>query len=140
MHILDTDHLSVLQESTLSEAGRNVTRRLRETNFKRPNVTIISLEEQFRGWMAVVAKQRTARRQVNPYRRFQELFTFLQEFNIVAFDDRAADRFESIRGLSIGAMDLKIAAICLVNDATLLTRNSRDFSKVPGLKFEDWTL
>jgi tRNA(fMet)-specific endonuclease VapC len=37
-------------------------------------------------------------------------------------------------------MDLKIAAICLANDATLLTRNSTDFGKVPALRTENWTL
>lgn len=39
----------------------------------------------------------------------------------------------------IGTMDLKIAAIALANDATLLSRNLRDFGKVPGLRVEDWT-
>ena len=35
-------------------------------------------------------------------------------------------------------MDLKIAAIALVNDATLLTANKRDFEQVEGLRFENW--
>jgi tRNA(fMet)-specific endonuclease VapC len=36
-------------------------------------------------------------------------------------------------------MDLKIAAIVLAQDATLLTRNLPDFRKVPRLKIADWT-
>jgi tRNA(fMet)-specific endonuclease VapC len=36
-------------------------------------------------------------------------------------------------------MDLKIAAIVLANSAVLLSRNLRDFHKVPGLRAEDWT-
>lgn len=35
-------------------------------------------------------------------------------------------------------MDLKIASIALANDATVLTRNARDFGKVPNLRIEDW--
>jgi predicted nucleic acid-binding protein len=35
-------------------------------------------------------------------------------------------------------MDLKIACITIVNQGTLLTRNSKDFAKVPGLHFENW--
>jgi tRNA(fMet)-specific endonuclease VapC len=35
-------------------------------------------------------------------------------------------------------MDLKIASIALAHDATLLTRNTRDFAQVPGLRIENW--
>jgi tRNA(fMet)-specific endonuclease VapC len=33
---------------------------------------------------------------------------------------------------------LKIAAIAFAQDATVLTRNIKDFSRVPGLRVEDW--
>ena len=35
--------------------------------------------------------------------------------------------------------DLKIAAIAIEKDSLLVTRNSADFARVPGLRFEDWT-
>ena len=38
-----------------------------------------------------------------------------------------------------GTMDLKIAAITIANDATLLTRNVVDFQRIPNLRIEDWT-
>jgi len=38
----------------------------------------------------------------------------------------------------VGTMDLKIASIALANDATLLTRNTSDFKRVPDLRIEDW--
>jgi predicted nucleic acid-binding protein len=44
-----------------------------------------------------------------------------------------------VRRVRIGTMDLKIAAIALANDATLLSRNLPDFAKVPGLRVEDWS-
>ena len=40
----------------------------------------------------------------------------------------------------VGTQDMRIASIALANNATLLTRNRRDFEKVPGLLFADWTL
>ena len=45
-----------------------------------------------------------------------------------------------VQRIRIGTMDLKIAATALAYDATLLTRNAKDFSKVPGLLMEDWSL
>ena len=48
--------------------------------------------------------------------------------------------FENLKRqrLRCGTMDLKIAAICLVHDGLLLTRNLSDFAKVPGLRVENW--
>jgi tRNA(fMet)-specific endonuclease VapC len=64
----------------------------------------------------------------------------LSDWEIVPLDDRAADQFTDLRRqrIRIGAMDLKIASIALVNDALLVTSNVRDFSRVPGLRCEDW--
>lgn len=58
------------------------------------------------------------------------------------FDEQALEIFQSLwlQRVRIGTMDLKIAAIALSNHATLLTRNSKDFSKVPGLRFDDWSV
>jgi tRNA(fMet)-specific endonuclease VapC len=36
-------------------------------------------------------------------------------------------------------MDLRVAAVALTLKATVLTRNLRDFEKVPGLIVEDWS-
>ena len=61
---------------------------------------------------------------------------------VLPFDVRAAAHFDELKGqrIRVGTQDLKIAAIALANDATVLTRNTQDFSRVPGLKFEDWSV
>ena len=55
-------------------------------------------------------------------------------------ESTAVDEYNSLKRakIRIGTMDLKIASITLADDAMLLTRNTRDFSRVPGLRFEDW--
>jgi tRNA(fMet)-specific endonuclease VapC len=54
----------------------------------------------------------------------------------------AVERFEALKvqRLNIGAMDLRIAAIALEHDATVVTRNRRDYERVPQLRIEDWSL
>ena len=60
------------------------------------------------------------------------------------FDDRAAEHYGMIRadlarqGSPIGGNDLQIAAIARVHDLTLVTHNIQEFSRVVGLRVEDW--
>lgn len=69
---------------------------------------------------------------------------FLDQFECLMFDLRAAEIFGKIRtkleaiGMRIGPYDLQIAAIALANDAILVTGNVREFSRVEGLRIENW--
>ncbi len=60
---------------------------------------------------------------------------------LLSFDKAVVDVFQTlwVQRIRIGTMDLKIAATALAHDATLLTRNVQDFSRVPGLRIEDWS-
>ncbi len=56
-------------------------------------------------------------------------------------DAQAEIRYHlEIRGTPIGPYDLQIAAIALTNGCTLVTHNTAEFSRVPGLVLEDWEL
>ncbi len=61
--------------------------------------------------------------------------------NVLSFSDEAQECFDELRKrrIRIGTMDLRIASIALVEGATVLTANTRDFEKVSGLMIEDWT-
>ena len=67
-----------------------------------------------------------------------------QQFLSLPFDDRAAEEYGKLRahlaaqGNLIGPNDLIIAAIALANQLTLVTHNTAEFSRVPGLTLEDW--
>jgi tRNA(fMet)-specific endonuclease VapC len=81
-----------------------------------------------------------AYRQIPAYERLVALFSFFARWKVLPFDKRAADEFMKLREqrIRLGTMDLKIAAIALVNDALLLTANLRDFERVPRLRIENW--
>jgi tRNA(fMet)-specific endonuclease VapC len=93
-----------------------------------------------RGWLAAIAKERHIERQVPAYRELGRLFDYFNRFLIAQLDEAAAVKFSQIRSQRprLGAMDAKIDAIALVNDALLWTANRRDFEQVPGLRFDNW--
>ena len=139
MILLDTDHLTVLKYP-INERCIRLKERLRNQPSEIVAVSIVSVEEQMRGWLAAIAKERQARRQVFGYAELARLFDYFRAYSIVLFDESAADQFDNLRNAKIrlGTMDLKIAAIALVNQALLLSANHRDFEKVPELRVENW--
>lgn len=140
MFILDTDHLTFLERGRSVEAER-LKARLKTLDDAEVVVTIVSFEEQTRGWLAYLARARTLARQVDAYARLRRLVENYRGIPLLDFDAAAAAQFQQLSRLRlrIGTMDLKIAAIALAHDATLISRNLDDFRKVPGLRVEDWT-
>jgi tRNA(fMet)-specific endonuclease VapC len=61
---------------------------------------------------------------------------------VITFDIAAAQAYEHLRKAypRLGKMDLKIAAIALTQDSTVLTRNYKDFGQITNLKTEDWSI
>ena len=69
---------------------------------------------------------------------------FLDQIYSLPFDDVTAEIYGQIRtlleraGKPIGANDLLIAAIAIANQLILVTHNTAEFNRVPGLVVEDW--
>jgi len=140
MVILDTDHVSLLEWAESPEAQR-LGARLEHLTTEKIATTIISFEEQTRGWLTSLAKSRTMAQQIQAYQRLKRHLVNYCRIVVLDFDEAAAAEFQRLRKsrLRVGTMDLKIAAVVLSHNATLLTRNLVDFRHVPGLKVEDWT-
>lgn len=71
---------------------------------------------------------------------FQQTLDDIRELKVLSFTQRAEEllkewRKKKIRG---STHDLRIAAIYVVNSATLVPRNCRDFQTIPGLSVEFW--
>jgi tRNA(fMet)-specific endonuclease VapC len=139
MIILDTDHISALQQRDAPKAFA-LQARLETLSLDEIATTVITLEEQTRGWLGLIRRYTDVHRQVAYYERLVKLFDFFAEWQILPFDQRAAGEFKRLRqqGVRIGTMDLKIASIVLVSGGTLLSGNNRDFQQVPGIQVEDW--
>jgi tRNA(fMet)-specific endonuclease VapC len=135
--VLDTDHLSLLQR-----AHPLVVRRVASVPREDLAITIVTAEEQLRGWLAAIGRQHMSERQVQAYEGLRNTLVTLQSIPILEFDVLAYRQYELLRrqGIRVGSQDLRIAAITLMIGATMITRNRRDFSQVPELAIEDWSL
>jgi tRNA(fMet)-specific endonuclease VapC len=126
--LLDTDHLTLLKYPQSSRCAA-LTSRMETSPDRDIATTIISVEEQWRGWFAVIARYREVERQVTAYRELMTLLEFLSRWTIVPFDERAAGEFGRLRqeGVRLRAMDLKIASIALAQGEMVLSANLSDF-------------
>lgn len=140
MYLFDTDHMSLIEHGGIEY--ERIKARLRSVPPDDVATTIISYEEQTRGWLARIAQMTTPERQTSVYSELKRQLRNYCDIAVVEFDITAATVFKRLRqeGVRIGTMDLKIAAIALANDATVITRNTQDFARVPDLKFEDWSV
>jgi len=95
MYLLDTDHITILDRG--GQPAQQLLKKLAAITSSEVATTIITYEEQMRGWLSYIAK----------------------------FDEKAGQVFQELRVTypRLGSMDLKIAAISMVNPAILLTRN-----------------
>lgn len=136
LYVLDTDVLSLYQRGHPGLSARVQSHELTELA-----ITVISLEEQLTGWYTLLRQARQPEQTIVAYQSLVDSVLFLTQFRILSFSKAALDRFDELVGqkLNIGRMDLRIAAITLANGGTLVTRNVRDFQRVPGLSIEDWT-
>ena len=139
MYIFDTDHLSFVQRN--GQEGKQILAKLATIKEPTVAVTIVTYEEQVRGRLSFLSKAKTLNEQIFAYQGLQQLSLDYQSIIIIPFDRAAALEHQRLRKAypRLGNMDLKIAAISLINNATLLTRNKSDFGQVIELQIEDWS-
>jgi tRNA(fMet)-specific endonuclease VapC len=136
LYVLDTDMLTLLEEGHPA-----VGRRFLEHSPDATAITVLTVEEQLSGWYSQLRKAKRPARLAWAYRRLADTVSFLANLRILTYDEQAMRRYEDFRAakVKVGPTDLRIAAVVLGHEAILVTRNARDFRKVPGLQFEDWS-
>jgi tRNA(fMet)-specific endonuclease VapC len=136
--ILDTDHVSLWQRKY-----KPVLQRLNRIGVQNLTVTVITVEEQFRGRLDQVRRAKSQEERIAAYRWLRDTTLFLSQFSQVESWSAEAERcYVELKQqrVRIGAQDLRIAAIALSVGGTVVTRNRRDFERVPGLRIEDWSI
>lgn len=139
MYLLDTDHISLLHRD--GPESKRIQARLSTVPAEQVFFSIVSYEEQTRGWIAELGRKRAIDLQQPIYAELARMLDLYCATRLLYFDERAVETYQRLwlQRLRVGTMDLKIAAIAIANSATLLTRNMADFRKIPGLQCEDWS-
>lgn len=137
LYVLDTDTISLYQK-----AHPLVCQRADAHASGQVVVTVITVEEQLSGWYTAL---RQAKKRDALALAYQELASAVQSLGrrpILSFTEPAIARYEQLKTLKLGVgkMDLRIAAITLENGGILVTRNLRDFQRIPGLTIENWAV
>jgi tRNA(fMet)-specific endonuclease VapC len=140
LSILDTDSVSLFLAGNQSLIDR-VTSEL-------PDVvtTIITVQELFNGWAGRINDPAESNNLVRIYGRLSQTTEFLKTIEILPFSESANNYYQSLlseyRFLAKKRLekDLRIASIALSVGGTVITCNQRDFSQIPGVEIEDWTI
>ena len=140
-YLLDTDHISFLQR----KSGREFACLVARIGQHSPDdfaLSIISFHEQVLGAHTVINRAKGNNDTLRGYTLLSEILKGFRMAPVLDFDAEAIAIFDQLRRQKarIATMDLRIASIALSRNLTVLTRNVRDFSNVPNLVMEDWTI
>jgi tRNA(fMet)-specific endonuclease VapC len=136
MKLLDSDIFSLL----VTEHPR-VTRRYRAET-EEVSITIVTFIEVLEGRFAFLLKAADGGQLLRAQARLDESMRALAAFSPMRINAAAAGQFDQLRKnkklKKIGRRDLLIAALTKATQATLVSRNLKDFRQVPGLVLENW--
>jgi tRNA(fMet)-specific endonuclease VapC len=104
-------------------------------------VSIVTVEEQLRGWLALIRRAQVPEGLISAYASLHRAVVYFATVNILDYGEVAARHVSALRAqrIRIGTQDLRIAAVSLAANAILVTRNQNDFRQVPNLIVEDWS-
>lgn len=136
LYILDTDHVSLLQRG-----HAQLLNRLTQIAMNDRAVTIVTVAEQMQGRLAVIRRAQTEVEVARALTNLQNTQAFFQTIRVLLYDEKAQSWLAQFRQqkIRVGTQDLRIAAIALSQQATLVTRDARDFRQIPGLAITDWS-
>jgi tRNA(fMet)-specific endonuclease VapC len=105
-------------------------------------ITVMSVEEQLSGWYTMLRQVTRPPDLARAYLELADSTQFLGGWTILSFTEPAIARYDQLAAMksNVHKMDLRIAAITLEHGGILVTRNLRDFRRVPNLVVEDWSV
>lgn len=144
MYLLDTDTVSNAIDKRRTFVS--LQRRIASEPPEKLHISVITLSEIAHGWLDIINQARKHPRNgakiVQFYALFQDEMQSVIKFNILPYDEEAEKSFQTIPASvrQQHSQDCHIAAIALSRGLIVVTANISHFSKIAGLRCEDWTL
>jgi len=103
-------------------------------------ISVMTVDEQLTGWYTLTRRARQPEEIARAYANLADAVVRLAKWRILPYTESAIAKIAQLKALrlNVGLVDLRIAAIAMESGAVVVTRNRRDFSRVPGLSVEDW--
>ena len=138
-YLLDTDHLSLLQQKSSPERAMIVAN-INVQGEANCFACVPSFHEQCLGVHGKIQQAKKADELFTAYALFDKLLETYSGFEVLSFDRTAITEYLKLKSLNlrIKPMDLRIASIALSQNMTVVTRNLSDFGRVPNLMVENW--
>jgi tRNA(fMet)-specific endonuclease VapC len=137
-YLLDTDTFSLTQYGHVKMLAAL-------TKYLSIDIAIcsITIQEQIQGWLSRLNQLKDNDKISDWHSQFVErLLPFWSYFGVIPVSNAVLTHYETLKKmrLNVSTNDLKIAAVAIVHQLTLITRNLRDFNRVPGVIAIDWTI
>ena len=137
-YLLDTDMFTLAYYSK-----RGVRERIEiEQSLNTVAISIVTWAEVIRGRCNAILKAADEKSLISAQDGLRSTEEYMKQFRIVPFDSNAGKELVRLRKLKLpgkpGLADLMHASVSHSQRATLVTRNTKDFAGIPGLKLENW--
>jgi tRNA(fMet)-specific endonuclease VapC len=137
LYALDTDTLSLYYEGNSVVRGHIDAHPTNELA-----ITVLTVDEQLTGWYTLTRHAHRPEQVARAYDHLAQTVVRLARWRILPYTEQAVARVAQLKALrlNVRVMDLRIAAVALEHGAIVVTRNLRDFRRVPGLTVDDWSV
>jgi tRNA(fMet)-specific endonuclease VapC len=138
MKAFDTDIVTEILTGNPAYAER-----INQVPLAEQTVPIVAIEEILRGRLNAIRQAEAGKARITierAYLLFEQTLDDIREMKVLSLTEKAEGLLKEWRQRKIrgSTHDLRIAAICVVNSVTLVTRNRRDFQTIPALAVEFW--
>jgi tRNA(fMet)-specific endonuclease VapC len=105
------------------------------------SISVMTVDEQLSGCYTLTRQAKSHEEIARAYSQLGDTVVRLARWRILPYTEAAVGHVARLKKsrLHVRLMDLRIAAIALEHAATVVSRNRRDFERVPDLNVEDWS-